>query len=566
MFGSNEYTGLVLDDEVIKIARIKAEKGKIRLVKVDSYSLAEPIERRAREEPVFEDTAEEGESDSVFGFEEADDLSGFEMEEEEEINLDDLEAEEPGEEDLLSLDMAEEADTPQSNEILLYNIISAINGKKIRMGLNISAGNTIFQIIRDTNFNEVKQKDLVADLEEKLESIYGVPKTSDNYAYEVRENGSLVLASIEDEAPLLGLVERTKDLYSGKLFIEDVLPDEAILVGLVRTNYDLIENQITGILQFGPRKCRIVFLKGKEIWLVSPIINEGTKNKGFLNTVFSKILFQLDTGEVPNLDRLILANNSLGDEAVDFFRKNFPDIFVEEFNFDPDKFDYESQDPGAASAFTTAIGLAWAVSGHDTKEFPELSLVPGYIKDRQKIFKLQWHGVLLLLLIFLTPLAFNYLYQQNVQQIQTLEADLERTNSQIQEITPTVNSANQLSNDLALLREKLVLLDTLSRGSQEWSAKLDILNNGLANIPGIWLTSLGAQQDGSIMIDGYSTVRARIPELVNVFSDATLLNVTIEEVREREIYSFVITIRGFTRDRSRYSPPRPEDLRTILGR
>ncbi|MDX1618779.1 MAG: hypothetical protein R3224_08335, partial [Balneolaceae bacterium] len=61
-------------------------------------------------------------------------------------------------------------------------------------------------------------------------------------------------------------------------------------------------------------------------------------------------------------------------------------------------------------------------------------------------------------------------------------------------------------------------------------------------------------------------VRGRIPQIVDIFADATLLNVTIEDIREREIYSFVISIREFARDRNLYSPERPDDLRTILGR
>jgi hypothetical protein len=48
------------------------------------------------------------------------------------------------------------------------------------------------------------------------------------------------------------------------------------------------------------------FFSGVIMFLqVSPVINEGTSDKGFLSTVFSKILFQLDTGEVPGLDKIV---------------------------------------------------------------------------------------------------------------------------------------------------------------------------------------------------------------------------------------------------------------------
>ncbi|MFH5885800.1 PilN domain-containing protein [Halalkalibaculum sp. DA3122] len=568
MFGSKVYTGIVIEGSQLKIARVKSEKGKVRLVKLDKIGLIDELKPGgydSSEGPEGGDFEEDQDADSIFGLGE---LEGDGGEEElEEINLDDMDEEPVEDDDMLSLDMVEEADSgTRSNEVLLYETLTEIDPDNLRLGLNVEAGDTIFQIIRDTNFNEVKKKDLIADLEEKLESIYGTPKSSDRYDYEIRENGSLLLASTEEDPKLLELVNETRELYGGKLFIDDILPDEVSLVGLVKANYELQPDQITGIIQFGPERCRLIFMNGEEVWLVSPIINEGTKNRGFLNTIFSKILFQLDTGEVPNLDRLILANNTLGTEATDFFKKNFPDVSVENFRFESSKFDYGDQDPVSADAFTTAIGVAWAASGVDREHFPDISLLPGYVLERQKIFKLQWHGIMLLFLIFMAPVTLNYFYQQNARQIQTMESDLTRINSQIEQVTPTVNAANKLSDQLAILREELVLLDTLSRGTREWTRKLQILNNGMSeNVQATWFTGMQNNQDGT-SLNGYALYRNQIPDIVDIFADATLLNVSIEEIREQEVYRFSIRIKEFSDDKTQFSPPRPEDLKTILGK
>ncbi len=481
MLGPKEFTGLVLEGDAIKMARVKVEANKLRLLKLDQYSLVEPIKTKApAQEEGFDDSEafeEDLDADSIFGFE--DDEEEDEDEALEDLDLDNLEEDEPADE-VMSLDMVEEADTgAQSNEILLYNILNDIDSQNINLGINVPAGSTIFQIIRDTNFKEVKKKDLIEDLENKLQSIYGQSKSSDNYAYEVRDDGSLVLASVEEESALLKLVNKTNDLYTGKLTVNEVLSDEVALVGLVRANYNLQPEEITGIIQFSPNKCRVVFMTGNEIWQVSPVINEGTNSKSFLNTLFSKILFQLDTGEVPNLDRIILANNTIGDDAIDFLQNNFSDVIVSNFRFNEEKFDFADIDPELANSFTTSIGLAWAASEFDKKNYPKLSLLPAYVVERQKIFKLQWHGVILLVLIFLAPITFNYFYQQNARQIESLSSELQTINSQITQIEPTVQATNELSNDLSLLREKLVLLDTLSNGSREWNAKLDILNEGM---------------------------------------------------------------------------------------
>lgn len=577
MFGPDEFTALDLRENTINIARIKVIQRKIHLLKLDKHTLAEPIdasdtpEQRRQQEDTFDD-----ETDDIFGLEESEDQANEENtsqdlnlegeDELEEIDFEDLELEsDQGEQaDDMALDMVEETDSSQSNEMVVYNILSEIDSDKVNLGVNIPAGNTIFQIIRDTNFKEAKKKDIIQDIEDRLKSIYGMVKSDDYYTYVVREDGSLLLASIEEESPMLSLVNDTREVFPGKIMVKEVLPDEAALVGMINANYDFPEDEVTGLLQFGKRKCRVVFLKGNEIWQVSPIINEGTKDKSFLNTIFSKILFQLDTGEVPNLNRIIIANNTLGEEAVEFFKKNFSDITVTNFRFNEEKFDFENIEPETARSFTTAIAHAWAASGLDNEHFKPHSMLPDYVVERQKIFKLQWHGVILLLLIFLAPLTFNHFYQENMREIEELSSDLSRINNQIEQVDPTVQNYNEVSEELGQIREQLVLIDTLSDGSHKWSRKFEMLNEGIQDVGNTWITSMTESDDGT-RIEGYTMYRNRIPRVVNLFDDATLQDVTIEEVRENEVFQFSIMARKFDASEGAYSPPTPDDLQEILN-
>jgi len=566
MFGKKEYVGLTIQDDVIRLARIRVDGKDLKLIKLDRYSLVEKLKNETQQRQVdetsaedFDELEEEHDADSIFGLAEEEEDDG-----DNDIDLSELE-EGAEEEDDMALDMVEESGTAQSNELQIYNILTDIESDKIDLGLNIPAGHTIFQVIRDTNFEEVKKKDLVEDLEDKLESIYGQPKSPDNYSYEIREDGSLLLGSIDDESVTLKLVNKARELYTGKLNIENILPDEIVLVGLVRSNYDLQPDEMTGIIQFGKETCRVVFMKGNEVWLVSPIINEGTNNKNFLNTVFSKILFQLDTGEVPSLDRMILANNTRGDSAVEFFKKNFPDIHVEDLEYREGFVDAENIDPSSVASFTTAIGAAVSASGVRDDYFPEISFVPKYVADRQKIFQLQWHGMLILFLIFLTPITINYFYNQNARKIDSMSSELQRMNSQIERLTPLVNQANQLSNDLSILKEKLVMLDTLSQGTREWSEKLNMVNEGVSDVGASWITSFQENADGALF-QGFTMYRNRIPKIVKLFDDATLLSVNIQDIREQEVYNFSISVKDFTKSDSIYSPPTPEEVKTLIGK
>ena len=565
MFSEKKYVGVALENDAFKVALVEVNDKGIRLLKIDRFSLVEQV---GATKDVFsgagaymQDAGEQEEE--VFGFaEEGGSSNGNEQAEQKEVDFKELEAH-ASEPEIFSIGDMDSNSKAQNNIVLLYNILNDISRKNIRIGTNITAGNTVYQIFTDTDYSDIKEKQLVESLEDKLQAIYGEQKSADNYAYEVREDGSLIMASVDESPAMLDMLDETKSFYRGNLHVEEVYSDEVALAGLFRSNYDPEPGDITALLQFGNTSCHVVFMEGTEIYRITSPISIGTGNHDFLNVVFSKILFQLDSGEIPELDRIVIANNSLGENAVKFFRKNFSDSTVEEFEYTDDFLDKGKFEESALGPFTTAIALATAAVKKDDN-FPPLALTPAYIRERQQIFKLKWHGMLLLFFIFATLPATNYFYQQNVQKIESLSSEIEQTGSQIEQLVPIVNQTNEASQNLTLLVSKLAVLDSLSSGSKAWSAKIDILNTQMNNIPNSWFTSMAQTQDGAF-IEGYTLYRNRIPAIVDVFAEATLLNVNTKLVREKELHKFSMIVQEFSEDPSIYSPEKPTSIQQILN-
>lgn len=577
MLQNKTYTGIVVEGDSLKIARVKLAGKKVSLVSLDQVRLVEPLKRQRREkaEPEMDTDVFGGadesldDDDIIFGLDDDnddDELGELDLENFED-DLDDLDFDDldEGSEEIVDTDMVDESETPSSNELLLYNLFNSGDANRVDLGLSIPAGQTIFQILKDVDFSETKKKDLQVIVDDRLDALHGASKGDDYYSYSVRDDGALLLTSIDDEPQILTLINRTLELYNGKLFIHKVLPDEILLLGLIRANYDLDANSITGVVQFGENSTRIIFLKGNQLWIVSPIITESIKSQRFLNTVFSKILFQLDTGEVPNLDRLIICNNSLGDEAVEFFEERFQDVDVAEFKFSEDFIEAEHINPSSISSFTTAIGAAWAASGHQKEVLPKISFLPSYVDDRQKIFKLQWHGFLLLLLILLTPIVGNHFYTQNAADIDRLQSEISTLDAQIRSLEPTVQRYNQISNELSQIQSKLTLLSELNQGTLRWSTNLNLINRGVEDVNSLWLTDMRPVQNNNIELVGYALYRNRIPQLANTFNDVTLLNVTSQLIREQEVYQFEYVIKTFFEDEGIYTPESVQGIRELIG-
>ncbi|MFV1885598.1 MAG: hypothetical protein ACMZ7B_13995 [Balneola sp.] len=585
MASGKQHIGISLDNDSLKVAVLELKNKKLVLKRLDKYTLISPIEKEKAltvQEDIFGDLDDPLADESVFDLDLEASLDGDAINEElDDLKLDeeilgdlgddiDLELDEleQGEEGLVDVDvdMVDETGTPSSNEMLLYNILSSIDPKKITISLNIPAGVAIYQILKDVDFNEVKKKDLQIIVDDRLESLHGSPKGDDYYSYGVRNDGALLLCSIDEEPQLIQLVNKTLSFYRGKLTVKEVLPDETLLLGLVRANYELDDGGITCLLQFSDLNCRVLFLKGNNLWLVSPMITEGTRSRKFLNTVFSKILFQLDTGEVPNLDRLILCNNSLGEEATSFFQERFPDIEVSDFNYSEEFLDPGDYTNESIASFTTAIGTAWSTTGLEKKHLPDISFVPKYVVDRQKIFKLEWHGFLLLFMIMVSfPILDNFRRANNAE-ITNLENEVSILDTQINSFTPIVNNYNRISNELSQIQDKLELLNTLSENSITWTTNLQLVNSGFDEIGGVWLTSFSVgDEPNTLEIQGIARYRNRIPKVAELFAEATLLNVSTSEIREQEVYLFSYTIGKIVSDESVYTPDNLKGLEDLTG-
>ena len=583
MAKGKEYIGISLDGDALKVVVLGISGKKLLLKRLDKFTLLKPIESdtpNVSQEDVFGDLDDALTDDSVFDLDlEAslaqdsidDNLDSLDLgsdvlrdiEDDIDLELNELEQ---GEDALVDVDMVDEAETPTSNEMLLYNILSSINPKRIAIGLNISAGVAIYQILKDVNFSEIKKKDLRIIIDDRLESLHGTPKAEDFYSYGIRDDGALLISSIEEEPKLLQLLNRTLSLYRGKLTVEEILPDEAVILGLVRANYELENEAISCVIQFSEQTCRVLFMKGPRIWLVSPLITEGTRSKKFLNTVFSKILFQLDTGEVPNLDRLIICNNSLGEEATSFFQDRFPDVEVSSFNYSEEFLDPGEYTNDTISSFTTAIGMAWATSPFEKKYLPDISFIPKYVLDRQKIFKLEWHGFLLLLMIMLSFPLLDSVRRAASVEINTLENDISLLDTQINSFNSTVRNYNQISSQLVQIQDKLNLLNTLSENSITWSTNLDILNSGVDEINAVWFTSITVgDEPNTLQIQGLSRNRSSIPVIAEIFSNATLISVSTIQIRDTDVYAFSYQVDEIVSDLSRYTPDNLKGLGDLTG-
>jgi hypothetical protein len=540
-------TGVSLEDNRLLVATVTFTKGKMKVMRLSNVNLITPVNKDSTNSK-FQVKDEPMEASSLL------------------LDLDDEDmgtslakpAPPSISEDFdMSKDVAIEGIGIESNATQMAAILTGEDSKSVNIALNIPIGETYFQVVGDLNHKKLGKKKTLKELKDRASTYYGQVVSNDQVRYYLRDDGTLFVASIGNNIESLDILDSALPMYMGKVNVKEIIPDEAILVGLTRANYKLQDQQYTCIIHAEDNRTAVLFLQGKKVHTILPVINEGRSNPKFVRTVFSKILFEIDRGKIPTLDQVIITSDTADEQMGNYLREQFIDIDVEAFQFNPDIFEIDDTiEIGELQEHLRAIGVAWAAGAGSESDFPGLSFVPDRVVLRQQVFKLGWHGYVLLGIIALFPFIFNHRFQDISREFDTNLQAIGFLDAQIAETKPIADAVDQFMVDFNDYSARLGLLDELSSETRKWSTTMSKINESAREIRSIWIRSMVSQPGGGILIQGSSLSRDRIPMISESFDTAVILSVQERDGRPT-VYDFTLLVTKIVADESIFNPPRP---------
>lgn len=570
------YIGISNDDTQLRLARIQIVGKKLNLISVSSITLSSPLQTAL---PKGLDAFQSGDTDEIFDLDIP--ISAEPLEELDEFDLLDDDSDldilvSPGDE--FGLEKEDTKDTKNEgelegnepkifpNDILLSNQLEYSDASKLIVGLHIPFGKTTFQLLKGIDPTVMKKKERLEFFNDKLKPIHQSDVVEDHYTWKKMKDGGCLIAYSPESNELINLLEVVQTHSRKKIAIHENLPDESIWIGLARANYKLGDDEITGLIALGKKSSRVMFMKGDELVSMLPIITEGEDSNNVLNTIFSKILFELDKGDLSKIDRLLIVQSSdLSEMAKVYFQRQFDNIKVDYLIPNQEVLSYSDntfKSPKDLQPYLSAIGAAWAATKTDTKSFSSLSLLPQYLIDQQQLYKIEWHGLIFLILIGLSPLFLNYLYTIKSEKLNELQTEKELKELQIESLRSTADSTESFITQTNLLQNESNNILNLAEYSTEWSEVMNIVNSGVSDMPGLWITSVRNSGE-NLAITGLSLSRNYIPRLAQLFTDVNILSVVETDLREETAYNFGLTVNNFRQDVERYSPEMPVPVRRI---
>jgi Tfp pilus assembly protein PilN len=390
----------------------------------------------------------------------------------------------------------------------------------------------------------LKGKKLKERILDELKNIRAFQPAADAVDAIKTDEGNLLCVVREDGLSLINSLDNIKSFIGNRLpIIPAIDSSDVSLMNLVRMNYDLQPDDFSVIVYVGVEFTRLIFMRGPHFYQFAPILGEGYDSPNLQNTVYSRLLLEQDNLAIPVIHRIVLAGECRRIGFKDFLVQQLPDQEIDYLlapSLDTSALSIEQQE--AISEYAVPIGAAIKVLDPLNPALYQVNLLPDSVREGQRVFKLAWHGYLLMALLFASAFFFTWQIAQKSREIRELRDELTLKESQQAENITLATSIQALEEQLVRYQTSLALYDSLVPGSDRWSRVLTQLSHGVDDLNSIWLTDMTGGTAGDLTMNGFAVYRTRIPRLSTLFDNALLEEVNVQEIREETVYKYRIKV------------------------
>ncbi len=429
----------------------------------------------------------------------------------------------------------------ESNSEILIGLLSEYPTTSYRLVYSIAEPSVYYQQFED-NFGLSGSK-LKRKLIDELSATRSIKPSMDSLAYINAAEGQVLSMIREDGLSLLDLIESVKDFLGKRIpRVQFIETSDISLMNLVRNNYELGESEISIIVYVGSEFTRLIFMKGENFFHFAPVISEGRSTPNIENTIYSRILLEQDSAGIVHVDRIFLAGVAHKIDLKQFLSPQFAEAPIEYLSSPTiDTTGFEDEPESIISEYAIPISAAMRALELKNKRYYDIDLLPTSFREGQKIFKLAWHGYVLLVLIFVTTLFFTSKYAAQNDDVRKSRSELQKVQEQLAENKRLQSVLDSLHGQNKQFESALAVYDSIVPNYNRWSKIFNHLTNSVENVNSVWVKDV-VSNGSKLELTGYSLYRQRIPRIANMFEKATLKSVDVEKIREKDVYKFFLTV------------------------
>lgn len=339
---------------------------------------------------------------------------------------------------------------------------------------------------------------------------------------------------------LLDILEESATINKFKYYYQLADANEIALANLFIQNQPPDSTETFMVLYLGIEYRRALLFEGNK-WTFSLPIHV-SQHQSDIDIIYSKLSLAMDEAHITDPKYLLICGDYCNEDTVIFLRNQLPNTNVTMWELPALFLDAETTqvyDAAQVARFILPIALAWKSLTFDHAGCIRSNFLPYYIIEGQKVFKIAWHGYVMLALLFISTLYITKtLYQ--------LQFDLQQEKYKNKELYAEYTSKKDQAEKMMTMAKaidiqtaNIEVIKSLLLGKNPWTEIITRLNSSIQSHPISWITNL-RKSSGGFQITGVTTNRPNVVVFSNLFPSGSITKVFNRQIRSFSVWEFEI--------------------------
>ncbi|MEF3694805.1 MAG: hypothetical protein V3576_05595 [Candidatus Cloacimonadota bacterium] len=283
----------------------------------------------------------------------------------------------------------------------------------------------------------------------------------------------------------------------------------------------------------------LVFENGN--WLDSLTI-QLTQSNPEPDIVFSKLSLAIDSSPYNNPDALVLCGDQISVETLDYLRSQFDPMEVSLLGFPQlvvTSHKAETYEPIHLAKHALPIALGIKAMNPEAPINTRSDFLPSSIVEGQKVFKVAWHGIILLILLFVFTTYFTTAMLKSISSYNHSKQENGRLEILLAQKRTDAEEIQEIRSSLDVHQQNLEAIKVILDKKNPWTMLLEKLNRTLRSHPTSWIQNF-TQDSGRLTITGSTTNRRNVVAFAEMLPDAQIKRVANVKVRNTTLWQFEI--------------------------
>jgi len=324
-------------------------------------------------------------------------------------------------------------------------------------------------------------------------------------------------------------------------------PLESTLINAALTQYKFEKDEYVLLLYLSKENKIALILQNDNYIKSFPLVIQANDPDIIREAIVSKIMLEQDISQLNITQNILIFGDFISEEDIDFFILSFKSNFIDTFAFTkeytiqnelPIEFNPEIN-KDIIPKYVPSIMLAYRAINNKSKRIHMLNLLPQHIIDKQKIFKLSWHGILIMIFVFLTTLWSTYDSLQKKIELKALRAENQTYNVKINEKKAFQNILFEYSAQVDFFEQNRVNITGIIGKNNQWAHIISKFSSFANNHSYFWIQEISGGEL-NLFVRGTSYNKGNIEAFSNILPKGNIRKINLTNIENEPVWTYEI--------------------------